>query len=308
VKKNLRNLGKNTVVGLFLGCLLLAAWVVFAAPAEQAEPVAQPSTPARDPERVLARVEGQEIREKDVDQLIQMTGPQGMMAYDNEQGRKAILDELIAARLFALSGTKQELDKTPEFKTLVDSFVAQALARAAIERSIESVTVTEEESRQFYDDNPDQFTTPEEIRARHILVNDDVTSADTIKAIQEELKKGISFDVLAIQHSTDPSAAQGGGDLGFFSRGQMVPEFETAAFALRELGDISGPVQSPFGWHIIKLEERKPSTLVSYEEMKPQIIQYLLNEKRGKKYQEELEALRTQYTIEKFDGTETSSN
>jgi len=88
----------------------------------------------------------------------------------------------------------------------------------------------------------------------------------------------------------------------------MVPEFETAAFALREPGDISDPVQSPFGWHIIKLEERKPSTLVSYEEMKPQIIQYLSNEKRGRKYQEELEALRTQYTVEKFDGAEASSN
>jgi peptidyl-prolyl cis-trans isomerase C len=267
--------------------------------------------PEKDPERVLAKIETQEIKEKDVDQIIQAAGPQGA-AYDNEQGRKAILDDLVAARLFAISGKKQGLDQTPEFKSALENFVenftSQTLARLAIEKAVENIAASEEESKKFYDENPAQFMTPEEVRARHILLNDDVTSADKVSTIQDELKKGVSFDVLAVTYSTDPSAAQGGGDLGFFGKGHMVPEFETAAFALKEPGDISDPIQTTFGWHIIKLEEKKPSAVVPYDDVKPQIIQYLSNEKRTQKYREELEVLKKEYKVEIFDASPASAD
>jgi parvulin-like peptidyl-prolyl isomerase len=118
----------------------------------------------------------------------------------------------------------------------------------------------------------------------------------------------VSFDVLAVNYSTDPSAAQGGGDLGFFGKGQMVPEFEEVAFALKEPGDISEPVQTAFGWHIIKLEEKKPSAVVSYDEVKPQIIQYLTNEKRAQKYRDQLEVLKKEYKVEIFDASPASAD
>ncbi|MDR1978263.1 MAG: peptidylprolyl isomerase [Synergistaceae bacterium] len=288
---------KKSLLGVVvLGLVTLAALVVFAAPAEQA------AQPEKDPEKVLAKVETQEIKEKDVDQVILMAGPQGAV-YDNEQGRKAILDELVAARLFAISGAKQGLDQTPEFKSVVENFANQALARVAIEKALGTIAASEEESKKFYDENPAQFTTPEELRARHILLSDDVTSADKVKTIQDDLKKGVSFDVLAVTYSTDPSAAQGGGDLGFFGKGQMVPEFEEAAFALKEPGDVSDPVRTSYGWHIIKLEEKKPSTVVSYDEVKPQIIQYLSNEKRAQKYRDELEVLKKEYKVELFEAS-----
>lgn len=283
---------KKRVIGLsVLAFLALTAFVALAAPSEPA------AAPQKDPDQVLAKVEKEEIKEKDVDQVLQMMGPQGAAMYDNAQGRKAILDELVAARLFALSGAKQGLDKTPDFQAAVAGFTSQALARAAIEKSLNAVSVSDDEAKKFYDENPDQFTTPEEIHARHILVSDDVTSADTIKTIQAELKKGVSFDVVAKEHSICPSAPQGG-DLGFFSKGQMVPEFEAAAFALKNPGDISEPVKTTFGWHIIKLEERKPATKLAYDDVKPQITQYLLNEKKAKKYQEDLDALKKQYKVE----------
>jgi peptidyl-prolyl cis-trans isomerase C len=286
---------KSLLSSVVLGVIALAMSIAFAAPAEQERP-----EPAKDPEKVLAKVETREIKEKDIDQVIQMAGPQGA-AYDNEQGRKAILDELVGARLFAISGAKQGLDQTPEFKSVVENFTSQALARAAIEKVLSDVSASEEESKKFYDENPAQFTTPEQVRARHILLSDDVTSADKVATIQDELKKGASFDVLAVTYSTDPSAAQGGGDLGFFGKGQMVPEFEEAAFALKEPGDISDPVQTSFGWHIIKLEEKSPSAVVPYDEVQPQIIQYLTNEKRAQKYREELEVLKKEYKVEIFD-------
>lgn len=278
---------------LVLGLFVMASSAAFAAPAEEA------SAPKKDPEKVLAKVETQEIKEKDIDQVIQMIGPQGAMMYDNEQGRKAILDELVAARLFSLMGAKQGLDKTPEFKEALANFASQALAKAAIENSLKDVAVPDEDTKKFYDGNPEQFTTPEEIRVRHILVSDDVTSADTIKLVQAELKKGTSFDVLAQKHSICPSAPQGG-DLGFFGKGQMVPEFEEVAFAMKNLGDVSDPVKTSFGWHIIMLEEKKPSATMGYDEVKLQISQYLANEKKAKKYQEELESLKKEYKVEMF--------
>jgi peptidyl-prolyl cis-trans isomerase C len=294
---------KNLWGSVVLGMFILATPIAVAAPAEQGTTL-QEAAPQleKNPDKVLAKVDNYEIKEKDVDQIIQMAGPQGAV-YDNEQGRKAILDELVTMRLFALSGEKQGLDKTPEFQNALANFTTQALARAAIDKSLSDFIVSDEESKKFYDENPDQFMTPDTIHARHILVSDDVISADTVSSIQEELKKGTSFDVLAVQYSIDPSAAQGGGDLGFFARGDMVPEFEEAAFALKEPGDISEPVKSPFGWHIIKIEEKQPSTLMSYDEIKPQILQYLSNEKRTQKYQEVLETLKKEYKVELF-GTE----
>jgi len=279
-------------------CVVLAVVLALAAFAVFAADVFAAASVEKDPERVLARVEGYEIKEKDVDQILVAAGPQAAMMYDNAQGRKAILDDLVAARLFALSGKKKGLDKTPEFQSILESFTNQTLARATIEEIIKGVAATEEDCKKFYDENQDKFTTQDEVRARHILIADDATSADKTALIQGELKKGVSFDVLAVEHSTDPSASQGGGDLGFFSKGQMVPEFETAAFALKNPGDISDPVKSDFGWHIIKLEEKRASTVMPYDDIKPQIEQYLSNEKKAQKYEEELEALKKEYKVE----------
>ena len=282
---------------VFLFFLIAFASTAIAALAADPEGAA----PVKDPEKVLARVEGQEIREKEVDQVLTAAGPQAAMMYDNEQGRKMILDDLVSARLLALSARKQGLDETPEFKSALEGFLTNLLARAAIEKAMVDVAVTDEDCKKFYDENPDQFITQDEVRARHILLTDDVTSADKIALIQEELKKGVSFDVLAVEHSIDPSAQQGGGDLGFFSRGRMVPEFEEAAFALKEPGEISEPIKSNFGWHIIKLEEKKPSSVTPYDSIKPQIEQYLSNEKKNQKYQEVLEVLKKEYKVEIMD-------
>ena len=275
---------------------VLASAVVFAATEDTAQPENAPAS--KNPEKVLARVEGKEIMEKDVDRLLESAGPQVAMMYDNEPGRKMILQEIISGALFELSARKQGLDETSEFKSAIVDFSTQYLARAAIEQAIKDITVSDEDCKKFYDENPDQFTSPEQIRAMHILLADDVTSADKVLLIQEELKKGVSFDVLAKAHSIDPSAQQNGGDLSFFSKGQMVPEFEEAAFALNEPGDISEPTKSDFGWHIIKLEEKKPSSVVPYDDVKPQIEQYLSNEKKSGKYDEVLEALKKEYKVE----------
>jgi peptidyl-prolyl cis-trans isomerase C len=290
IKKNLK---KSLWLGCALGICILASagWAALAEPESEVQ-----AEPARNPETVLVRIETQEIKERDIDQVIEMLGPQGAM-YDNEQGRGVILEELVSSRLFSISGAKLGLDRTPEFKETVDHVIQQTLARVAVENLMKEVTVSEEEIRKFYDENSAQFINPEQIHVRHILLSDDVTSSDKIALVLDDLNKGASFDALAIDQSICPSAPQGG-DLGFFGRGQMVPEFEEAAFALQNPGDISAPILSPFGWHIIKLEEKRASSTVPYDEVRPQILPYLENEKRSEKYREVLEELRKEYRIE----------
>jgi peptidyl-prolyl cis-trans isomerase C len=255
--------------------------------------------PEKNPEKVLVRIETQEIKERDVDEVIEVLGPQGAM-YDNAQGRGVILEELVTSRLFSLAGAKAGLDRTPEFKASLERVSQQILAKAAVDNLLKDVAVSDEEAKKFYDENPEQFANPEQIHVRHILLSDDVTSSDKVVSILAGLKKGVSFDVLAVSESICPSAPQGG-DLGFFGRGQMVPEFEEVAFALQNPGDISEPVRSSFGWHIIKLEEKRPAAAVPYDDVKPQIIQYLENEKKAQKYREALDELRKEYRIEYLD-------
>lgn len=292
---------KKSALGLAL-VVLMGAGLAWAA---QKQPETK-DAPKADPEKVLAKVADREIREKDIDQVIRMMGPQGAMMYDNPQGRRAVLDELVSMHLFALKGAEEKLDQTPEFKTAVETFRNQSLARAAIDASLKDVTVSDEEAKKFYDEHPDQFTQPERVHVRHVLISDDVTSADAIAKIQADLKAGVSFDEVAKSRSLCPSAAQGG-DLGEVSKGQMVPEFEAAAFALKNPGDLSEPVKTQFGWHIIRLEGRTPSSVEPFDTVKPQLVQYLTNEKKGEAFKNAVEGLKKTYKVEMLVPEETAS-
>ena len=292
---------KKSARGLAL-VVLMGAGLAWAA---QTQPETK-DAPKADPEKVLAKVADREIREKDIDQVIRMMGPQGAMMYDNPQGRRAVLDELVSMHLFALKGAEEKLDQTPEFKTAVETFRNQSLARAAIDASLKDVTVSDEEAKKFYDEHPDQFTQPERVHVRHVLISDDVTSADAIAKIQADLKAGVSFDEVAKSRSLCPSAAQGG-DLGEVSKGQMVPEFEAAAFALKNPGDLSEPVKTQFGWHIIRLEGRTPSSVEPFDTVKPQLVQYLTNEKKGEAFKNAVEGLKKTYKVEMLVPEETAS-
>ena len=292
---------KKSALGLVL-VVLMGAGLAWAA---QTQPETK-DAPKADPEKVLAKVADREIREKDIDQVIRMMGPQGAMMYDNPQGRRAVLDELVSMHLFALKGAEEKLDQTPEFKTAMETFRNQSLTRATIDTSLKNVTASDEEAKKFYDEHPDQFTQPERVHVRHVLISDDVTSADAIAKIQAELKAGVSFDEVAKSRSLCPSAAQGG-DLGEVSKGQMVPEFEAAAFALKNPGDLSEPVKTQFGWHIIRLEGRTPSSVEPFDTVKPQLVQYLTNEKKGEAFKNAVEGLKKTYKVEMLVPEETAS-
>lgn len=282
-----------------LSLMLVLSSAALAAETTKSQDVTSPDI-ANSP-KVLAKVNGEEITEADVSRALQMLGQQAFM-YGNAQGRKMILDELVSLKLFALEGKEKNLDNDQEFKFAVESFKSRMLAQMAMLELLKDVKITEDDAKKFYDEHTKEyFTEPAKIHASHILVSDDAASNDIITKIQADLKNGVSFDELAKKYSIEPGAASSGGDLGEFPRGVMVPEFEKTAFALKNSGDISEPVKTKFGWHIIKLHEIIPEKVVPYnDELKGQIIQELQNMKSAELLKKHSEELEKKYKVERF--------
>lgn len=246
--------------------------------------------------KVVARVASQDITEAEVLEFIKPFGQQAMMLYGSEQGRKMIIDDVISMRLYANYAVENGLDKTPEFIETLESAKRAMLAQAAMKEVIKDLTISDDEAKKFYDENPKFFVQPEKVHARHILVSDDVT----LKKVQEELKTGKSFDVVAKTYSIDPGSAANGGDLGEFPKGVMVKEFENAAFSLKNPGDVSEPVKSQFGWHIIKLEEHIAESVAPFEDVKTHIMQELREQKTQEFLQTKSKELEGKYKVERF--------
>jgi peptidyl-prolyl cis-trans isomerase C len=172
----------------------------------------------------------------------------------------------------------------------------------------EKANVTDEEAKKYYDENIDKFKTPEEVRASHILISTRSTDpnadpnkvkAEALKKAEDilaQLKKGADFAELAKKDSADTGSAAQGGDLGWFRRGQMVKPFEEAAFAL-EPNQISGIVETDFGYHIIKVTGHKDASTESFEEAKPKIVEMLSNQKKGELVQEYIKSAKASAKI-----------
>jgi peptidyl-prolyl cis-trans isomerase C len=165
--------------------------------------------------------------------------------------------------------------------------------------------VTEEEAKKFYEENKTEFTQPETVKASHILFRVNKEDSEEVvnqklKAAQgagERAKKGEDFAALAKELSEEPGAKESGGDLGFFPKDRMVPEFAEVAFN-EKVGEISDPVRTQFGWHVIKVTEKKPAGTLPYDEVKGQLMTYLKAKKQEEAAQEVLKSLRDSAKIE----------
>ena len=286
----------------------------------------------------VARVNGVAISAQELKRAskVMLAGQRGMVPSADQQKEfeKQALTQLISAELLYQAGQKLEIK---DLEKQVDDKFAQGKAKFAksedfakamkemdmeekdlrdytrrdliitnfVEKNIiPKVKVSEEDARKFYDENPDKFTRPETVKASHILLGvDPKASAEEKKAAREkaeklhkELKAGADFAALAKVNSTDSSSQQGG-DLGYFAKGQMVPDFEKVAFALKP-GEISDVVETPFGYHIIKLVEKKPTEKVDFKDVKPRIEEFLKNQKVGAAVNDYLEEARKTGKIE----------
>ena len=223
---------------------------------------------AQDANPVLAKVNGQEIRQSDVAIAEEELGP-SLAQMDPSTRKDNVLSFLIDMKIVAKAAEDKKVADREEFKSKL-AFARNRLLMDSLLGTEGKEALTDANMKKVYEDAAKQISGEQEVHARHILVE----SEDEAKKIAEELKKGANFAELAKKSSKDPGAADGG-DLGFFTKDQMVPEFSKVAFEL-EPGKISDPVKSQFGWHIIKVEEKRNRQAPSFDQVKPQIEQYVV--------------------------------
>jgi parvulin-like peptidyl-prolyl isomerase len=222
---------------------------------------------------ILASVNGKNITKQDAQSFVTAQAPQANFADLKAEEKKMITDRLIEKQLFIELAAKEGIDNKAEFKRNMATIKDELLVNMWMKEQMDNTVVSDSEAKAFYDKNPDQFIGEASMHARHILVEKEDTAKEiieTLKALKDEALKE-KFIALAKEKSTGPSGPKGG-DLGTFSKGQMVPEFSTAAWAL-ENGQITmTAVKTQFGYHVIYLEKKSLASPVPYEEVKEKII------------------------------------
>lgn len=243
--------------------------------------------------KVLAMVGGTPITENDVNEFLIGLGQRGQ-SYNNPEGRKMVLNQLIDSKLLLLDAKRNLLEAEADFKAQLAKIKDNLLTSYAAEKAIASVSVSDADAKKYYDENSDKFTSEEAVDASHILVE----SEELANELLAKIKAGeISFEDAARENSTCPSG-KSGGSLGEFGRGQMVAEFDTAVFAMAE-GEISAsPVKTQFGYHLIKLNAKKEAAPMEYDAIKDEIKDALLNEKRRAAYTSKINQLKILYPVD----------
>lgn len=212
----------------------------------------------------LATVDGKAFTEDMYKQALQKLGPQADMVKGNPQIRVQFLEHLINTELLSKEGKNQKIDQTKEYKEQMESASREIMARLYVESAVDK-EATDAKLKEYFEKNKGMFS-DKEVRASHILFKEaDLEKAK--KVLEEAKKKGAKFEDLAKKNSIDPSGKQGG-DLNFFGRGRMVPEFEKAAFATKKGEIYPELVKSQFGYHIIKVTDVKGDDDVKFEKKK----------------------------------------
>lgn len=239
---------------------------------------------------VLAVIAGEEITQADFERYLQGV-PREQQAYaSNPQFREQFLEQLVSLYLFAQKGEEDKLAESEEFQKVMANARREILAQFAMREVLKTVEVSDEEVKTFYDENQAQLKKGETVSAKHILVKTEEECNKILATITSGEK---TFEDAAKEYSTCPSG-QRGGDLGSFGRGQMVPEFEQAAFDA-EIGKVIGPVKTQFGCHLIKVEAKNEAEVASFDEVKDAIRQNLTQQKQGEVYNATVQNLKEKY-------------
>jgi peptidyl-prolyl cis-trans isomerase C len=224
---------------------------------------------AQNTDPVVARVNGAEIRSSDLAIAEEEVGA-NLPAMTPEGRRDYLVSYLSDMMLVAKAAEDKKMTDDADFKRRL-AYMRNKLLMETMLHAESKSAVTDAAMHKVYDDATKQMTGEKEVRARHILVE----TEDEAKAVVAELKKGTDFGELARLKSKDPGAAAEGGDLGYFTKDQMVPEFSEAALKL-DKGQLSDPVKTQFGWHVIKVEDKRDRPVPPFEQVKDQIETYVV--------------------------------
>ncbi len=249
-------------------------------------------------ESVLAIVNGEVITIDEYNEKLKRLSTFEKARYRGEEGHKEFLNALVHKKLMVQNARKMGLDKDAEVQKKIEALMQEVTERVLIEKLIEleiwgKVVVTDKEAKAYYDKHKDEFQEKEEVRISHILV----ATEEEAQKIRQELEKGADFAELAREKSIDQNAAKQGGDLGYFERGRLLPEFEKVTFGLK-VGEVSDVVKTKFGYHIVKLEDKKEAAIKEFYEVSDEIKKKLISGKQQEEYQNWLRQMEEKSKIE----------
>jgi len=254
---------------------------------------------------ILARIGNKEITKADFEARLAGLPPEYQDRIKDDKLKREFLERLIQIRIFALEAKAEKLDKDKALAMRIEDAVDSILAQEYLRAKLASVDkVTEDQTTKYYETHKADFIAPATVKAQHILFKIDPkappeeSKAALAKAlkIKKELDGGADFAKAAEQYSDDPGSKASGGDLGYFARDRMVPEFSSAAFKLKK-GEISDPVKSAFGYHIIKVNDIKAENQMSLKEAAPRIRSLLENQRRREALDREVDRLKKKYKV-----------
>ncbi len=241
--------------------------------------------------KVVARVEGKEITEQDVMKFLEEIGPQVAMQFQSPDGMQQIIGEMINQELLLLDAKENKIDEEEEFVKVLETTKENLLKGYAFSKVIRDETISTEEAESYFETFKNDFA-KETVNASHILVE----TEEIAKEVMDKLAEGEDFKELAMEYSSCPSKDQGG-ELGEFPRGAMVPEFEDAAFSMN-VGEISEPVQTQFGYHIIKLNAKNAPEDTKFEDVAAEVRSEAMRIKQQNTYKNKIEELKSKYKTE----------
>lgn len=242
--------------------------------------------------KLLAEVNGKKIYRNDV--IAFMQNIEGGARFQNEEGIKVLTDEMVNQEIILEDAYKNKLDEEDEFQNELSLVKDNMLKNYAMHKIFESVKPTEADLKSYYEDNKEVISPQKTYTASHILVDDE----DKANQVYNEIQSGLDFKEAAKKYSKDPSAASGG-SLGTFPKGVMVKEFQDGLDSL-EVGEISKPVKSQFGYHLIYLEDINNEEAKAFDEVKEQVYQTYLMVKRQEKYLEKLNKISKDVEVKKY--------
>ena len=244
-------------------------------------------------DKILAKVGTLTVTEAEVNEFLAGLGQRGQ-SYNNPDGRKMILNQLVSNKLLLQDARRNLYEADPVFKAELAKMRDQLLINFAADKAVSSVTVSEKEVKEYYEKNKESFVQGETVNASHILVDSEQSALSVLKKIEDG---ELSFEDAAKDYSSCPSK-ENGGNLGDFGRGQMVPEFDAAVFAMA-VGELTKtPVKTQFGYHLIKLNSKSEAEPTPYEEISARLTDALLNEKKRAAYESKINQLKILYPVD----------
>lgn len=243
---------------------------------------------------VIAKVNKDVITQEDFLQEVEQVPEWARTQFEGLEGKTKFLDEIVKKELIYQNALDMKLDNDKKYIDKVEEFKKMTLVSLLLQKEVEEkASVSEEEVKAFFEENEAKFRIGTELKASHILVE----TEEEAKQLLDRINNGESFEKLAKEHSMDKGSAEKGGDLGYFGRGKMVPEFERALTSLK-VGELGGPVKTRFGYHVVKLTDLKEGAPANYEQSKESIYKQLVNVKRKQLFDSYIEKLKSAGNVE----------